>query len=259
MTDIRASQAVILAAGAYPADGVKVSQALALAALEDGMSIRVSQALVLIAARGRVNDPQVRAWTFTLDGHDFYVLRLGNRETLIYDTYSESWYVWGSGDGDLWRAYNGANWLGGMTQGGGYGSNIVVGDDGNGSLYFLDPDGEVDDDSLLGADSPRPYQRVVQGQAVTKGYQSERCYGIQLQGSIGDVDDDTYTDVTLEVSDDQGGTYIDCGTISITPDDDNARLNWRSLGSIRSPGRLFKITDYGALTRIDSIDMDDGE
>jgi hypothetical protein len=260
MANIRASQAVVLAAGAYPADGIRVPQALALAAIdaEDSMAINVSQVVILLAARGRVNDPKIRAWTFTLDGHDYYVLRLGNRETLVYDTHSQAWYVWGSDEGDLWRAYNGCNWLGGTTQGGGYGSNIVVGDDGNGSLYFLDPDSEVDDDSLLGEAVPRTFQRVVQGQVVTKGYQSERCYGVQLTGSIADVDDPTYTDVTLSISDDQGETYTDCGTITVEQDAPNARLHWRSLGSIRNPGRLFKIVDYGALTRIDSLDMDNG-
>jgi hypothetical protein len=259
MTDIRTTQAVVLAAGAYPAEAINSSQAHVQAAIDTDMSIIVPQAFILLAARGRVNDPHVRVWTFTLDGHDYYVLRLGNRETLIYDTHSEQWYVWGSGDGDLWRAYNGTNWLGGMTQGGGYGSSVVVGDDGNGSLYFLDPDGEVDDDALLGVDSPRPFQRVVQGQVVSKGYGRVPCYGVSLNGSIGEVDREDSTDVTLSVSDDKGETYTEVGTVSVEADDTDARVHWRSLGSIKTPGRLFKVVDYGALTRIDSLEMDDGE
>lgn len=258
MADISVAQGIVLAAGAYPAEGLDASEVFVNTTVEADMAVTPSQTLVLVAARGRISDPKIRVWTFTLDGHDFYVIRLGNIETLLYDTHTESWYNWGSGDGDLWRAYTGCNWLGGTTQGGGYGSNVVVGDDGNGSLYFLDPDAEVDDDALLGEDSPRPFQRVVQGQVVSKGYQAAPCYGVQLQGSIADVEDATLTSVTLSVSDDQGNTYVDCGTVEVTPSDHTARVHWRSLGSIRSPGRLFKITDYGALTRIDSLDMDDG-
>lgn len=257
--DVTPSQAIVLAAGSYDAEGIETSQGLVLSATDaPDMPMEVTQTLILLAARGRVNDPKIKCWTFTLDGHEYYVLKLGNQETLIYDTLAEAWYIWGSGDGDLWRAYTGCNWLGGTKQGGGYGSNIVVGDDGNGSLYFLDPDGEADDDSLLGSATLRPYQRVIQGQAVMKGYNSWPCYAVELQGSIGYVDEDTYTDVTLSVSDDQGNSYVDCGTITVPRDDVNARLQWRSLGSMRAPGRIFKVVDYGALTRIDTMDMEDG-
>jgi hypothetical protein len=64
--------------------------------------------------------------------------------------------------------------------------------------------------------------------------------------------------VDLYVSDDRGQTYQDCGTINITPGDIDARLYWRSLGSMKAPGRIFKTVDYGALKRIDSMEMLDG-
>jgi phosphohistidine swiveling domain-containing protein len=256
-TDV--AQGYVLVAGSFPAETTDVSSLAAVVATEGGLTAQVSQAYVIVAAIGRVNDPVVRGWTFTLDGHDFIVYRLGNQKTLLYDTHSQQWYNWGSGDGDLWRAYNGCNWLGGDGFASAYGSNVVVGDDGNGSLYFLDPDGETDDDALLGEDEPRTFERFVQGQVVVKGYGLQPCYGVSLIGSTGEVTNTDLTSVTLSYSDDRGETYSDAGTREVEADAYDTRLHWRSLGSIRLPGRIFKVTDYGALKRIDSLDMEDGE
>ena len=255
----RVFQTAVLAAAIGPADDTLSSQAALVVAAESSEPVYVTQSALIVAARGRVSDPHVRVWTFTLDNHDHYVLPLGNTKTLLYDTYAESWYNWGTEDSDLWQARTGCNWVAADKHATNYGSNVVVGDDTNGSLYFLNPDGEVDDDRIEGIDNPRPYLRAIQGQIVVKGYNAMPCYGVQLQGSIADVDDASYTDVTLSVSDDRGASYTDMGTISVTPDVTIARVHWRSLGSIRAPGRLFKVVDYGALTRIDSLDMEDGE
>lgn len=259
MTDIRASQAIVLAAGNYSAENVAASQAQVLAAVggAGGMDIRASQSLVLVAALGRVSDPRVRAWPFTLDEHSFYVLRLGNSETLLYEETMEDWYVWGSGESDLWRAYTGCNWLGGRRVSGF--SNIVVGDDGNGALYFLAPDHDYDDDALLGDASPRSFTRVITGQLHLKGYDSVPCYGVQLLGSIGETVDDGLT-VNLSISDDRGYSYVDMGDLTVGAEDYVARLNWQSLGSMTAPGRLFRVSDAGMLRRIDSLTMegDDG-
>lgn len=257
---VRTTQAVTLAAGIYPADGAQVTQAAVEAAADaHGGDIQATQAVLLVAARGRISDPNVRAWTFTLDGHDFYVLKLGTTETLIFDTHSEQWSVWGSDDSDLWRAYHGTNWTEAVRYGSVYGTSIVVGDDSNGSLYFLNPDLETDDDALLGAEVSRPFQRVVEGQTLNPGYTLFPCYSVHLLGSIGAITDTTLTSVDLTYSDDRGATFTSAGTITVPQGEIDARLDWRSLGSIKTPGRLFKIQDYGALTRIDSLMMEDGQ
>lgn len=257
--DLLASQVFALTAAIWPADGVSVSQAHGLVAVAAANTITTSQAFVLAASTGRVADPNVRVWTYTLDGHDFVVFRLGNDETLVYDITTSQWSTFASGSGALWRAYNGTNWLGADPISAGYGSNIVVGDDGNGSLYFLDPDGDTDDDAIVGADTPRPFDRVAIGQVVTHGYNAQRCFGVTLLGSIGEqVSDDTdLRSVNLSVSDDSGHSYTDCGDLTVDAESYQTRLNWRSLGSVRYPGRLFKISDSGALKRIDSLDVQD--
>src|SRR5690606_33812126 len=127
----------------------------------------------------------------------------------------------------LWRAYDGCNWLGGYTQSSSYGSNIVVGDDGNGSIYFLNPDADTDDDAIAGEDIQRTFLRRASGQVVTKGYSKVRCYGVQLYGSIGQFDASTVPTVNLSYSDDRGQTYVDAGTYTFDPDDVDARAFWR--------------------------------
>lgn len=236
-----------------PADFGLLSQFVTVAVSESTPSALVSQIEVIVVYRGRSTNPAVRAWTFTQDGHDFYVLRLGTGSTLVYDTYSQQWSVYGSGETNPWRAYTGRNWQGGRNLALPW-SDVIVGDDGNGSLYFLSPDDDTDDDPLTGATTPRTFRRQLTGQVVVKpGYASAPCYGVQLYGSIGS---DT-GDVTLAISDDLGVNYTDMGDVTLTGGEYNTRAHWRSLGSMVAPGRLFRITDDGALKRIDGLVMDD--
>ncbi|MBU6231608.1 hypothetical protein KGP36_02975 [Patescibacteria group bacterium] len=258
-TKAEVSQAQVLAAASYPTAQTKLSQFQQLTAVQPQPTAYSSQLSMLAAAIGRVSDPNIRAWTFTLDGHDYYILRLGNLETLVYDNKTQQWYTWASGDGNTWRAYNGCNWLGGMAWANSQGSNVIVGDDGTGTLYFLNPLQDTDDDALYGSARPQPFRREVYGQIAFRGYGRQPCFGSQLFGSIGDQTNSSIDTVNLSVSDDKGNTYNDVGTITITPSNFDSRLYWRSLGSMKYPGRLFKFTDYGALRRIDSMEVLDGK
>lgn len=255
--EVRGSQAVVLAAGIFPTPQMRASQASTLAAVATGGDMRAFQAVVLVAARGRVSDPRVRAWTFTLDGHDYYVLRLGTRETLVLDLSTEEWFVWGSGIGrgsDLWRGYTGINWQGGQSLAQQFGSNIFVGDDGNGAIYALDPDGDTDDDALVGAGLQRPFERKLFVQLVVQsGYDFVPCYGVQMFGSIGDGADNLT--VSLDYSDDRGMNYVLADTLAVPAGDYTFRLQWQSLGSMQAPGRIFEFTDFGALKRIDGVEV----
>lgn len=253
---LKVNKSSVLAAAAYPADAVRTSQARINYIVDNPLSVRTSQARIYAAGVGRVFDPKVRVFTFTLDGHDYLAIRLGPQETLIYDTHSDQFYVWGSGNGRLWKAYDGVNWPGGGSPSYIYGSNIVVGDDANGSLYFLDPNADQDDDSIQGSLLKRNFTREVSGQVALKGYAAARCYGVELLGSIGQHSPSSADpSVTLSYSDDRGVTYVDANPVTIDYGDYSGRVFWRSLGSIRAPGRIFNIRDYGALKRIDSLTM----
>jgi hypothetical protein len=255
---INASQEQVLAAGIYPSTSLDSSQVQVEAVVANPQLISASQFNLFALGQGTTDDPSVRAWTFTLDNHNYYVLRLGTEETLIYDDHSQTWYTWASSDVNVWNAYNGTNWHGAENWSYVYGSNIVVGDDGNGSLYFLNPDQDTDDSPLVGSALPIPFRREVYGQHPFRGYNRMPCFGIQLQGSIGEQASTLIDSVNLQTSDDRGQTYQDQGSISITPGDIDSRLYWRSLGSMKAPGRIFKVVDYGALKRIDSMEMEDG-
>jgi hypothetical protein len=139
-----------------------------------------------------------------------------------------------------------------------YATNIICGDDTTGALFTLDPD-KPEDDSALNDGRVFPFQRIVYGQTPIRGNVAQPCYGVQLTGSLGDVQDPALTGVTLYTSDDQGHTFVNCGTLNITEGDYGQRIYWTSLGSMQQPGRFFKIEDFGGLHRLDGLDMDDDD
>jgi len=254
--EIEISQAFTLAVANFPTEQINASQGFVNLVTEGAtQDICVSQMFVNVVARGRVNNPAIRAWTFTIDGHDFYVLRLGNIVTLVYDFHAEQWYVYGSDESSIWRPYTGINWQGGNVISRAYGTNVIVGDDGNGALYFLNTDQYYDDDAVEGSSVPRSFPREVYGQVATRSFDFIPCFGVQLMGSVGDMADLNLTTVTLSTSDDQGNTYVDQGTVTIPNAGYNTRVEWWSLGQFDAPGRLFKIVDRGTLHRIDYLEM----
>lgn len=254
-SDVRVLSGHALVATQAVSDAVRAYQSYVLTAATFEQNVKVYQSYVLVAIKGRTVDPRIRTWTFTLDGKDFYVLRIGETETLIYDVAAEQWYVWGSGDTDLWTAYQGCNWLGCDALAYTYGSNVIVGDDVNGALYFLDPENSYDDDPDTGSADPRQFLRTITGQYPVRGYKREPCYGVQVYGSLGEMADVTLTAVTLSTSDDGGNSYTSRGTVTVSNTDYGARAEWRSLGSMSTPGRLFKLTDYGTLHRVDGMEL----
>lgn len=219
--------------------------------------IQASYAGVMVVGRGRIDNPKVRAWTFTLDGHDFYVLRLGDNATLVYDLYSQQWMDWSSEDLTFWRPNTGVNWLGGQVFASAYGSDVVVGDDVHGLIYFLDPEQPFDQTPLdYVEDQEQYFQRIVQGQVPLRGREVLPCYAAWITTDMGDP---AYEGafVTLEISDDAGQTYSSAGGVVVTSGANTPELAWYSLGQIAAPGRLFKIIDDGAVHRIDGLEMED--
>lgn len=216
-----------------------------------------TQGQVLVAGRGRIANPRLRAWTFTLDGHDFYVLRLGDTLTLVYDVYSEQWMDWSNLGLNFWRLNTGMNWLGGQRFGSTYGSDVVAGDDLYGLLWFLDPQQPYDEHpDYLAPQQQFYFERVTMGQVPIKGREVLPCYAAWITSDMGNP---AYigAGVTLAISDDAGVTFDDMGTVTVTQGEQSPELSWYSLGQIGAPGRLFRITDDGAVARIDGMEMND--
>lgn len=275
MGDIRSPQAGTLVTVRQSANQERVSQfggvvvynkpTISIAATESPIAvtfrqsadINVTQGEVLVASRGRVGNPRLRAWTFTLDGHDFYVLRLGDTLTLVYDIYSEQWMDWADFGKIFWRPNLGMNWLGSEGLAHTYGSNVIIGDDTYGLIWFLDPDQPYDDHpDYLDPQQQLYFDRVVMGQVPIRGREVLPCFATWLTTDMGAP---AYfgAGVTLEISDDAGATFDDMGTVTVTQGEQSPEVSWYSLGQIGAPGRLFKITDDGAVARIDGLEMND--
>lgn len=200
-------------------------------------------------------DPALKGWGVTLDGHDFYVLKLGmDGKTLVYDLASKQWAWWTTGDSSSWRPAYGLNWdsAGSIAQN--FGSNIVVGDDTTGTLWSLDPDYGLDDDAVTGA--PGTFPRVATAQLPVRGRDVVPMFSVFLTASAGQPAL-TANEFELLYSDDVGDTYISAGVDTVVEDDYEQEFTWRSLGQARAPGRLMRITDNGSFARIDSLNVNE--
>jgi len=257
---IRASQAFVRVVFNFPSAGVRASNAYITTLTKTSNTLRASAAYVTVICRGRIETPKLRVWTFTMDGHDFYVLRLGDFTTLVYDLYSKQWTEWNGGNLPFWRANNGMNWLDGQIYAEDYGSNVIVGDDTWGLLWFLDPELPYDEDPDSEAPAQQiPFDRIVTGQSLAAGRQHIPCYAIFLNGDNYGLSGTEFTPgITLEFSDDQGRNFVSAETLAVNPDlSVNNPYSWYSLGSFGSPGRIFRVTDNGVFARVDSMEMND--
>lgn len=240
----------------YPSVATRVSQAGVVALTEVDSKISVSQAGVMVVARGRTYSPSLRAWPYTLDGHDCVVIRLGEVKTLVYDLSTSQWSWYTSNDLNFWRLKIGMNWYTPGNIPSQYGSNIICGDDTFGHLWILNPE-QGYDISAADQTSEIRFPRIATGQVLARQRASLPVFSVFLTGDFGDpVASGDY--VTLEYSDDLGKTFTSAGNITVTPSDYSQRFNWRSLGNITQAGRLFRITDDGAFARIDALNCEIG-
>lgn len=243
-----------------PAENIRATYGGALAAFRQASDIKVTQASVLALVRGTISNPKLRAWTFDLDGHEFYVLRLGNDKSLIYDRTTEQWSWWSSGETPSWRVNIGTNWIqsGSVSLSS---SNVVVGDDSLGMLWTLAPEQGYDDPTSPKARDEgevRSFKRIATGQVVTRGRITIPCYQVYLTANAGQP---AYAgaSVTLSYSDDGGRSFV-AASEPIVAEAGNyyQEFAWRSVGLVRSPGRLFRIEDDGAFAQIDELTIYDG-
>jgi hypothetical protein len=167
---------------------------------------------------------------------------------------------WDAFDEIYWPVNCGFNWVdgqGAIGPDGIFGSNVLVGDDTYPLIYFLDPELPYDENpESLDPTVAIYFERVLQGQVIQTGREVQPCYAVWLTTDMG-APAYVGAGVKLEISDDAGNTYDDMGTVDVTPGEFNPEISWYSLGQIAAPGRLFRITDDGAVARIDSFEMND--
>lgn len=254
-SDIEVTQLRVGVVYNIPTDNINISQLRVSSVVEPSTLIHVVQLRVLAVVRGRIENRKLRAWGCSIDGHNFYVLRLGEVETLVYDLTTGKWLTWGDENSAVWRAQNGMNWLDIPRQGflSGAETQVVAGDHAYGIVWALVPDQGFDDHPVT-ENTARPFTRRVTGGLPMRNRNTKKVGAAYLTISNGYPQvDDAY--ITLRTSDDSGQTWVTHGTLTVTPDAYSEEFVWRSLGLIKSPGRIFEFTDNGATVRIDGLDI----
>lgn len=238
-----------LAAYAPPAAQAVQSSQFALQAATVGQGVpAVSQSAVLVAYRtGATEDLTTRAWTFTLDGHEFYAVTLGEQGTWVYDRSTQQWAQWQTDGYSSWNMEVGTTWRG----------MVIAGDRDNPVIWLLNPGSHIDNDF-------KPQTRKVTGGLSVRNRTFISVYAFRLTASLGVPDvpitaPATLPTVRLRYSDDQGKTYIDAGELTLEEGNNTQELAWLSLGQMQAPGRVFEITDVGAVVRINGADAEHDE
>jgi hypothetical protein len=196
----------------------------------------------------------IRSWGFSLDGHDFYVLRLGDSGSFVYDLTAQTWSEWISPGRTNWRPHVGQNWKGltaiSTTNGE---TDVVCGDDATGTLWRLNVSKGRDERAAQpGIDDK--ITKVVTGGIQVTGRDTVKCGAVELDLALGNPTQ-TGALIQLEISDDLGHTFVDCGINTVAAGNYNQPVEWRSLGTVSAPGRIFRITDDGMTERIGGANL----
>lgn len=187
---------------------------------------------------------QLRAWTFTQDDHDFYVLNLGDTETLVYDRLTGQWAQWKSPGFAYWRGNDGVQWEG---------WNICC-DSESGKLWIIDPEGRLDEETT-------PITSIVTGGISTRMRKFAPCFMAELALSEGQPPTgiaEGSVALSLRTSDDGGLSFTNHGSIAGEGIGEDITVRWYGLGIIPPNGRVFEITDTGYARRIDGFNVEVG-
>jgi hypothetical protein len=178
-----------------------------------------------------------RAWTFTLDGHSFYVLDLGQEGTWIYDALIKEWMHWYTLDYPQWDVANGCMW----------GQRIVGCDLATTDVWEVTA-------STLNDNGAYDIPHVVTGGLLTRSRSRYGCDDLLLTASLGDLCNTGGSAMSMRFSDDYGQTWSAYFNITMAQGDYSSELRWRSLGSFGAPGRIFEFSDLGGPRSIDGCD-----
>lgn len=201
----------------------------------------LSEALQVVYTIGIQDVPRRRAWTFTLDGHDFYCLDLAERGTLVYDLTTQQWTKFDTtGYSGHFNFKSGIYWK--------TGRRIVGGDILTGRVWEMVTDSFLDD-------GWRPVMYEARGALFVKGVNQIRQYALRMIGSAGRTADDIAPVLHMQFSDDQAQTWSSQYVITLTTDT-KQRIEWRSLGAFAAPGRIFRLYDTGGIKFIGWVEAD---
>lgn len=236
----RVTQAYALAAINLPTGFERTTQVYANVAGTTSPDVRVTQQYVLVAIKQGADQRMIRAWTFTQDDHDFYVLSLGS-QTLVYDKLTDQWAQWLNSDAVYWRGIDGCDWEG---------WNVCI-DPDSGKIFKIDPDNRLDYTTT-------PIVSQVFGGMTERFRNYTPCYMAEVAISQArppaGLADPTTVGIRLRTYDTV--TWTDHGTLQGQATGNMLYARFYGLGLLKSPGCLFEITDYGYARRIDGLNVE---
>lgn len=242
---IRMSQQAALVPYAAGSRAARDTQETALVVFTEGVYDvpRMSQQFALVpwASTPPGAENRTLAWTFTLDGHLFYVLDLGNEGSFVYDTTTAQWSQFRT-EGFLgWNMRVGTTWQ--------QPNRVVAGDTQYGEVWEMSPADLLDEEF-------RPIEHIATGGISTRSRVAFSVENLLVTGSIGAIQDAENGILTkMKFSDDAGKTWSDDYVVTIPPEDWDGEIAYRSLGSFAAPGRIFSFSDLGGMLRIDGADV----
>lgn len=242
-----AHQLGVYALGIYPSAQARATQLpiAILAASETSNTlyqVKAHQLGAYALVRDHGDRRELRAWPFTQDDHDFYVINLGTVMTLVFDKLSRQWATWKSPGYAYWRGADGTYWEG---------FNLCC-DTESGILWEIDAEGRLDDETT-------PITSIVTGGFTTRMRNHIPIYMAELAISEGQPPaghGDGSVGISLRTSDDGGLSYYNHGTVTGGAIGDEMTVRWYGLGLAKSPGRVFEVTDTGYARRIDALDIE---
>jgi hypothetical protein len=212
-----------------------------------GVDARANSLIARILIKFGRDVRQLRAWTFTQDDHDFYVLQLGSLGSLVYDKLTNQWAQWRSPGFAYYRGNDAVAWEG---------WNIAC-DTESGKLWIIDPEGRLDEET-----TPIVSQAV--GGITVRARKNVACYDAELAISEGEPPlgfDDGSVGLQLRTSTDDGKSWVNHGTVDGTGIGEDLVARWYGLGLMQSSGMIFEITNTGYARRLDgltaSVELDD--
>lgn len=254
---VRATRAAGLVAATGLSGEARASRAAGLVAAFSSAPSRVTRAAVLVAAKDGLDERGLRAWTFTQDNHDFYVLLLGGKYTYVFDKTTGQWSQWSGPDFSFFRGLDGCDWNG---------FNVCC-DPIDGTIWKLDPVGRLDygttpiTSQVFAVISARFRKMVpvfMAELAVSEGAPPSGFPAGSFPASSVGVKLRTSDTVNLSPQSASPLGWTDHGSLAGQPIGSMTYFRWYGLGLAQSPGILFELTDTGYARRIDGFTVEFG-
>lgn len=166
---------------------------------------------------------RLRAWGFAADGHEYYVLTLGEAATYVLDALTKVWQRFDSKGYDHWRAH-----LGTAAPGG-----ALAGDSESGQIWRIAPDVLTDagEEIVRTATALVP---VASGKAINTNFAVTCAVGQAMLG--------VSPKIGMRYSDDQGQTWSSWRWKSLGEAGQYGTVvRWANLGQMKAPGRIFQV------------------